>query len=135
MGEGASRHGGAWSANVAAMPIDPRALRVLTDAPVVVHRHGRGRYSVAVVVEGGSGTMTEVEAREALARWRSLLGGWMTKRDAADALGLSVKMIDNLRRAGRLDSANVHGQVRVSVKSIEKEIRRRRLSESTTTEE
>lgn len=123
-----SRHGGRQSANVAAMPPDPRALRALTDAPVVVHRHGHGRYSVAVVVEGGSGHLTEVEAREALARWQALLGGWMTKRRAAESLGLSVKMIDALRRTGRLDSKNVHGQVRITVKSVNEELRRRRHS-------
>lgn len=128
--EGTSRHGGRRSANVAAMPLDQRALRALTDAPVVVHRHGPGRYSVAVVVEGGSGHLTDTEAREALSRWQSLLGGWMTKRRAADTLALSVKMIDALRRNGRLDSDNVHGQVRISVKSVTRELHRRRHSAS-----
>jgi hypothetical protein len=111
------------------MPIDHRKLHVPADTPVVIHRHGPGRYSVAVVVEGGPGDLTEAEAREALARWRARLGGWMTKRSAADELGLSVKMVDALRRSGRLKARLVRGQVRVTVKSVQEElIRRRRLA-------
>lgn len=123
------RPGGGWSASVAPMPITPRDVRVPASTPVVMHRHGPGRYSVAVVVEGGNGYLTEDQAREALAKWRAQLGGWLTKRDAASMLGISVKMVDVLRRDGRLDAENVNGQVRVSLKSVQDE-RRRRKSDS-----
>lgn len=122
------RHGGGRSASVAPMPITPRDLRVPTSTPVVMHRHGPGRYSVAVVVEGPNGELTEEQAREALAKWRALLGGWVTKRDAASMLGISVKMVDVLRRNGRLDAENVNGQVRVSLKSVKDERQRRKAS-------
>lgn len=125
-GEREARPGGACSASVVAMAISPRDLRVPADTPVVLHRHGPGRYSVAVVVDGAKGYLSEGEAREALAKWQALLGGWMTKRRAAEALGLSAKMIDALRRNGRLDSKNVHGQVRITIASVQRELRRRR---------
>lgn len=123
-----SRPAGTGSANVAAVPnaaLDPRDLRVPAATPLVIHRHGHGRYSVALVVEGGDGYLTEAEAVEALAKWRARVGGWMTKRDAAVALGVSAKMVDVLRRDGRLDAENVNGRVRVSLKSVQKELRRR----------
>lgn len=125
-----ARHGGGRSASVRAMPrdLDPRDLHVPADTPIVVHRHGPGSYSVALVVEGGHGGLTEREAREVLAKWRARVGGWVTKRDAAQALGISVQMVDVLRRDGRLDAENVNGLVRVSLKSVQAELRRRSQS-------
>lgn len=123
---GKARLHGGRSASVAAMRIDPRDVRVPADTPVVVHRHGPGRYSVALVVEGDDGYLTESEAQEALAKWRARVGGWMTKRDAAISLGISPKMIDVLRQNGRIDARNVNGRVRVTLKSVQAELRRRK---------
>lgn len=54
-------------------------------------------------------------------------GKWLTREQAAETLGLSVKRVDQLRSAGVLKSERnpATGRVHVSRASVERELRER----------
>lgn len=54
--------------------------------------------------------------------------GWVGRAGAAEALSVSVKRVDQLRRLGVLDSVTVRGSVRITLASVEREITRRRAN-------
>ena len=91
---------------------------------VVLHRHGGlGSYAVAVVADEGPYSKEEAEAVADTLRESS---GWVTKARAAERLGLSTQMVDNLRRAGLLSSVkDAAGHVMITRESIDREIARR----------
>jgi len=105
----------------------PRFL-VPDTAPVVVHRHGEGsrRRSIAVLIDDCT-DLTPEQVDEALAHWRRVIGGWVTKVDAAARLGLSVQRVDQLRREGRLKSRSIGNMVAISRESLIEELNRREL--------
>ena len=105
----------------------PRKLfAVPRDAPVVVHRHGdrARRRSIAVIVDEGPWA-TDEDFEAALAKWRRRVGGWVTKADAAEQLGVSVQRVDQLRTLGRLESRLIGGVVAVDLGSLQDELERR----------
>ena len=95
------------------------------DARVVLHRHGaRGSYAVAVVLD--EGPYSVLEARRAAARIREDRGGWVSKADAAERLGVSERQVDYLRENGRLvSSSDETHHVLIAADSLDAEIRRR----------
>lgn len=99
------------------------------DAPVVVHRHGeRSRLrSIAVIVDSGD-YRTEREFELALSWWRRRIGGWVTKAEAADRLGVSTKRVDQLRKEGRLVSKRIGGVAAIDAASLDAELRLREES-------
>lgn len=99
------------------------------DAPVVVHRHGeRSRLrSIAVIVDVGD-YATESEFARALSWWRRRIGGWVTKAEAADRLGVSTKRVDQLRKEGRLVSKRIGGVAAIDAASLDAELRLREES-------
>lgn len=52
--------------------------------------------------------------------------GWVSRAGAAQALGVSVKRVDQLRHRGALEGTNVRGRMRILVKSLQGELERRR---------
>lgn len=95
------------------------------ESRVVLHRHGaRGSYAVAVVIDEGPYLLTD--ARIAAAKIRESLGGWVSKADAADRLGVSERQVDYLREQGRLTSiSDETHHVLIAADSLDAEIRRR----------
>lgn len=95
------------------------------ESRVVLHRHGaRGSYAVAVVVD--EGPYSAREARKAAARIREDRGGWVSKADAAERLGVSERQVDYLREQGRLMSTSDETHhVLIARESLASEIRRR----------
>lgn len=75
--------------------------------------------------------MRELAGRGVRARERRsgawVTEGWVTRREAQRLLGLGRAWVDHLRRAGVLESErNPHtGAVRVSLASVQAELRRR----------
>lgn len=102
---------------------------VSEDAPVVVHRHGeRSRLrAIAVIVDSGD-YATEHEFERALSWWRRRIGGWVTKAEAADRLGVSTKRVDQLRKEGRLVSKRIGGVAAIDAASLDTELRLREES-------
>lgn len=101
----------------------PEPFEVPADAPVVIHRQGRtGRPCVAVIVEAvPEGSDPELSLR----RWRLRLGGWMTRAQAAEFLGLSVQRVDQLRRENRLTSRQIGDVTAIDAASVSEEWRSR----------
>lgn len=99
------------------------------DAPVVVHRHGERsqRRAIAVIVDSGD-YATEHDFDRALSWWRRRIGGWVTKAEAADRLGVSTKRVDQLRKEGRLVSKRIGGVAAIDAASLDEEIQSRRDS-------
>lgn len=99
--------------------------RLGPEARVVLHRHGAtGGYAVAVVV--AEGPYSKERAAEIADEVREAHGGWVTKGVAASRLGLSVQMVDVLRRRGQLESTkNIAGHVMISAQSLARELERR----------
>lgn len=99
------------------------------DAPVVVHRHGeRSRLrSIAVIVDPGD-YATEHDFERALSWWRRRIGGWVTKAEAADRLGVSTKRVDQLRKEGRLVSKRIGGVAAIDAASLDAELQLREES-------
>lgn len=100
------------SGQVTARPATVRGVDVKTDPErtevVVLRRPQDLGWHVAVVV-GSFGT--EQAALGAARSWREQLGlveaWWVRREEAARALGVGVKMVDKLRRAGRLRGLHV----------------------------
>lgn len=103
----------------------PAGYQLGRDARVVLHRHGaRGSYAVAVVVDEGPFHLTDARMRAALIR--ETHGGWVSKADAAERLGVSERQVDYLRENGRLRSTSDETHhVLIAVDSLNEEIRRR----------
>ena len=91
---------------------------------VVLHRHGARRaYAIAVVVDEGPYTLQE--AHTAAAQLLREMG-WVSKADAAEALGVTERQVDYLREAGRLKSVNTEtNHVLISLESLGAEFARR----------
>jgi hypothetical protein len=101
----------------------PEPFEVPADAPVVIHRQGRtGRPCVAVIVEAVPEGARPDAIEHALRSWRLRLGGWVTRADAADLLGLSVQRVDQLRRDGRLASRQIGDVTAIDVTSVNAEL-------------
>lgn len=109
---------------------DRQPFAVPRDAPVVVHRHGDGarRRSIAVIVDSTQYPDDETFER-ALAVWRRRIGGWVTKADAAAALDITSKRVDQLRADGVLKSRQVGGLVAIDLDSLQAELTRRHEAE------
>lgn len=106
--------------------VEQEPFTVPPDAPVVIHRHGeRSRQrSIAVIVDSGD-YATERDFNRALSWWRRRIGGWVTKADAAELLGVSTKRVDQLRAEGRLVSKLVGSVVAIDAASLEREMHER----------
>lgn len=96
------------------------------DARVVLHRHGARRtYAVAVVLDEGP-YASLADASAALEALQERHGGWVPKHVAAQRLGLSIRQVDYLRQAGRLDAMTTEtGHALIGVGSLNAEIARR----------
>lgn len=103
----------------------PAGYSLGPDARVVLHRNGaRSTYAVAVVLDEGPYSL--LGARLAASRLREIHGGWVSKADAADRLGVSERQVDYLREQGRLESTSDETHhVLIAVDSLNAEIRRR----------
>lgn len=113
------------------MDFPRRPFTVPTDAPVVVHRHGdrMQRRSIAVLVDE-TDYPDEKAFRRALAVWRRRIGGWVTRDDAAELLGVGLKRVDQLRRDGLLKSKTIGGVVAIDLGSVQDELSRRESAET-----
>lgn len=103
----------------------PSGYRLGREARVVLHRHGARRaYAVAVVLDEGPFTLRQ--ASDVANAVREKLGGWVTKAEAAERLGVTERQVDYLRESGHLAySHDETKHVLIDVKSLEAEIDRR----------